>query len=416
MKSSCSAFILIIFWIALFLTIGIFDMKFFRKEKREKYRSSSDNSFFSASDENLPLLLEPKPHDEFSDQTNSSEDNALHKSPKKIPPSEYDYRPRENETFTEELERIVEESYPDKIIFFTEWVSLTVRRLKMLHDLYNMQNMTNTYEENFPEIIDTKVKTLVRLQTCLNRRNKAGKFYYLLLFDLERFLSNTPSSLIISNSEICSKLCTLLETWLTNACFDYKNFERLKVFLKIFFRDGMIYDKPERNNFTIRSIYFSWKNSLFSNERRQEMIDENRNFVNAFYYSVLIDRFEADLEEAAFSMKSFTQIGQSNIEKFHDFLDKYRIPYSGPFKNFEVRSPKLVYFISSLNPSDAIINNFAPIYGCYEFDLASLNLGPSDSQDFWANLDYYPYWLNHFPPWYNLGLDSLREQITNFRF
>ena len=58
--------------------------------------------------------------------------------------------------------------------------------------------------------------------------------------------------------------------------------------------------------------------------------------------------------------------------------------------------------------------NFAPIFGVYEFRLKSLRLGAAEAKEYWENLDFCPLWLHYYPPWYDLGLNNLREQIRQF--
>ena len=159
-------------------------------------------------------------------------------------------------------------------------------------------------------------------------------------------------------------------------------------------------------------IFEAWKNSSFFNEERLALVKEKREFSKALYFNILKDRLNADLEEAAFSLESLVQIGRANIGDFHDFLNKYDIPFSGPYRRSDSGYPRLVYFISSMNPTDSIVNNYYPLYGVYEFKLGSLNIPSEDALDYWENLDVCPYWLIHYPPLFNLALDSMREQIS----
>ena len=391
-------------------------MKVFHKPVKsidEREPKVENFAYYSNFSEREPLL--PKP--QFSDSDNMNDQDTSQTTSNNSFASDTGISERGENlqiNLRNNLAEYVRDSYDDKLNNFEQWIKLTVRRLEMLHDLYNMQNLTNTHEENYSLIVESKIKNLEHLQKCLDRRNAAGKTFFLLLFNLERFLSSVPSSLLISNRKICFTLCDILESWLKNSCFLEKNFNKLKQFLKAYFRDGGLIRKPGPEIPSLDSIQESWKLSLFFTEKRQTLINEKKDYFKAFYFSVLIDRLETDLQEAAFPIESLNQQGQKNISKFHDFLNKYDIPFSGPFRRFDSNNPTLVYFISSLNPSDAIINNYAPLYGCYDFELKALKLGKSQAQEFWENLEFCPYWLSHYPPWFNLDLSTLREQIQNF--
>ena len=310
------------------------------------------------------------------------------------------------------LEECARDSYPDELEKFKKWIKSAIRRLEMLHDLYKRQNSTNPYEDNYPELVETKIRHLTQLQGCLARRNAARKTYFLLAFDLERYLSNTPSSLIISNPTISANLCTLLQNWLQNSCFSISNYNHLKRFLKVYFKDGVIVRPQGNRNPSIFSVINSWKTSLFYDERRENMINGKRNIMKALFFSVLIDRFEADLEEAAFPLESLLKLGQKDVKYFTDFLSKYEIPFSGPFKNSDAKNPRLTYFISDLNPSDAIVNNYVPLYGSYMFNLTALQMDTHQSHKLWDTLDQSPAWLLNYPPLFVLEIDALTEQIA----
>lgn len=390
-------------------------MKLFQKNSKpieEREPLNGNFTYYSNFSERSPLL--PRPQFNDSDADSDISDKQTTQTPSSSPVLEPDtsYQ-NESRRLRPEVVQYVRDSYYGRIENFKKYIKITIRRLKMLHDLHKLQNIVNRYEENYPDAVQSKLELLERLKSSVERRNAAGKSYFLLLFHLERFLTVTPSSLLISNSEISLTLCEILDSWLMNSCFFEKNFDRLKVFLKAYFRDGALLKTPGQTVPSLTSVYESWKTSLFYTERRQELINERQDFSNAFYFNVLKERLEADIEEAAFPMESLIEFGRSDIRKFHDFLTKHNIPFSGPFRR-ESNEPKLVYFLSSFNPSDAVVNNYSPIYGCFEFGLNSLKLGQTDAQDFFETLEINPYWLEYIPPAFNLDLIALRDQINRF--
>ena len=96
---------------------------------------------------------------------------------------------------------------------------------------------------------------------------------------------------------------------------------------------------------------------------------------------------------------------------FKKFLEKYQIPSAGPYRNSDSASPRLLYFISSINPSDAIANNNFPLFGSFEFRLP-LTREPSSEKRLasWRKLDTMPSWLVHYPPIFQLSLEGIRNQ------
>ena len=311
------------------------------------------------------------------------------------------------------------ERYWESIYQFKYWINGTVRKLRMLHDLYRAQNQTDfLIDSNMgvqSVVVQRTKKKLANLQATLAKHNSANTTYFLLLFHLERFLSNTPSSILVMIPEINDALCHLLESWLQNACFLEEKYDSFKVFLKLFFQNGIVLRNAKNTEEvpSLKTIFEFWKNSLFYTGKRRALIDQKRDYTEAFYFSCLKDQFSMDLEEAAFPLKSLTDIGQTNISEFHDFLKKYEIPFSGPYKRLDIHNPILLYFISSCNPADAIVNNNLPLYGCFEFRLKSLHLPARDAFEFWEKLEKAPYWLTHYPPIFDLTLEPLREQLDN---
>ena len=319
------------------------------------------------------------------------------------------------EIFTTSLDDYVKNCYPDKLAEFTYWITQSVRKLEMLSDLVIEQAGNTTlkghYNRDRANLVNEKIRRIHELTMNVKRRNAENKTYFKLLFDLERFLSTTPSGLLISSQKLCRDLCTLLELWLDNSCFKAENYPRLKLFLREFFKNGDLLRVPINGDPPMKLIFNIWKKSLFFDEKRLELIQERRDFTKAFYFGFLMDRLDADVAEASFPLKTITELGQGNISVFHDFLVKNNIPFAGPYQAPLYWGKQIIYYLSSCNPTESVANGMAPLYGTFKFPLNSLNLPKEQALEFWGNLDLAPFWLNHFPPLFNSALDPMREQF-----
>ena len=318
------------------------------------------------------------------------------------------------EIFTPTLDEYVESCYSDKLVEFKHWILQSVRKLRLLNDLARAQNMTDNdspMNDHLADIINDKNEKLNKLKLCLNRRNAAGKTFFLMLFELERFLSTTPSSLLITNSEICENFCDLLVMWLENSCFHIENYSKFKSFMMEFFKNGVLLRNVEPGNPPIKQVFKIWRKSLFFDEKRLELIHQKRDFSKALYFGFLMNRLDEDLLEASFPLKTITEVGQGNIGVFHDYLARHNIPFVGPYKAPDYWGKQIIYYISSCNPTESVANGMSPLYGTFKFPLNSLQLPKEQALNFWTNLEKSPFWLLYFPPLFNSALDPMREQF-----
>ena len=417
--------------ILLLLFIGIGVCFFVTMDKRSHLpREITDNSRLSTTPPNTPDIL-PTINEEtnefpwnFTDSDAStssfiSGDNARNDtspSPDLIEFSEPEDQGEDEEMFSTTLDEYVENAYLDKINEFKQWVGQTVRKLKMLNELSEVQNFTERYETHLSDLIEKKRRRLTEIGIILARRNARKRTYYLLLFDLERFLSTTPSGLLVSSPVLCRNLCDILVSWLANPCFEVQNFPKFKSFLKEFFQSGVLLRAPTPGNPPIKLIYDLWKKSLFFDETRNVMITRKRDFSKAFYFGFLMDRFDEDLKEAIFPLQTITELGRGNISVFHDFLVRHNIPYSGPYQAPDYfGGKKIIYFLSSCDPADNFANGLAPLFGSFTFNLNSLQMPMEDAVNFWNNLEIAPFWLLHIPPIFNLSLESMRQEFNKLQ-
>ena len=189
-SGACVYLFFIAFWITI-ASISLLDMRFNQKsspkDKRENASFENPLEITNSSPIDIPRprfefpgpyvtteLVGPQtPNNSFSSDSENTTDT----------PGPDDAR-----------ENFVREMYCDRLQTFKKWIHSTIRRLEMLHDLHKMQALTDRYEDNYPDLVETKIQHLQQLHASLNRRNSARKTYFLMMFDLERFLNNTPSS------------------------------------------------------------------------------------------------------------------------------------------------------------------------------------------------------------------------------
>ena len=111
-------------------------------------------------------------------------------------------------------------------------------------------------------------------------------------------------------------------------------------------------------------------------------------------------------------LPTIAEIGQTNLHDFQHFLNKFNIPFSGPYKKISENGRfKLQYFVSGTRPYDCVFNSNYPLYGIYEFRLNSLSYNPDDSKSrsYISELTEMPFWLLHIPPLFNQSLAHIRE-------
>lgn len=318
--------------------------------------------------------------------------------------------------FTPTLNKYVENAFPETMQKFRASVLQTTRKLRMLKSISEVQN----FPENFPnfsqKLVEEKSRKLNLLLANLRRRTDSNRTYYLLLFELEFFLETTPATLIISDGNLCDKLCHLLCAWLGSPTLDSKKFRKITTFLKAYYENGLpseAQSQAEKFNLDpdFDDILKAWKRSRFFTTDALLKIERKRDFLGAFYFDILTSKFDEALQDAAYPLQSILDLGMQNIEFFHEFLQEFEIPFSGPYQKPDSRFPRIIYFVSSCNPSDSIINSQMPLYGAFEFKLNSLQLTSEEAMEFWENLSTAPSWLTHFPPLFNLALDPIRRLL-----
>jgi len=251
--------------------------------------------------------------------------------------------------------------------------------------------------------LETMFRMLEDIHSRVKRRNEKDRTGFIILFDLYNLISNNESS-ILMEPLIHAKLSQVLSDWMDGETlkFGSKNFDKLKLFLK-----GYFMAKKD----TIPSILAAWeKTTLFTPEKLRK-IRLNRTYIQTMYFDSLTDLIDAKVGSNVEYLPTLLEIGQFSSTKFKDFLDKFSIPFSGPYRKILNNGElKIQYFLSSSNTIDPIINGGLPLYGVYEFRLSSLETHSDQAAKFVASLEALPFWLNHVPPLFNESMEFIRNQ------
>ena len=327
---------------------------------------------------------------------------------------ENDEETEEFELFSEDSDQYANEHFIEEKLTLETWFKDTQRKLAMLTEIFTT---LNTMPSRNPDLItdddyqcdraiqvELMQRILEDIHCRVRRRNEKERTAFVILFDLYNLIANNDSSLLL-DTKINSKLCTILRDWLGGETFRPKNFSKLKLFLK-----GYFMAKRE----TIPSIVTAWqKTTLFTGEKMKK-IRANRTFLRTMYFDNITEIIDAKISVNAAYLPTLLEIGQLTSTKFKDFLEKFSIPYSGPYKKILNNGEmKIQYFLSSCSANaDSIVNAGLPLYGVYEFRLSSLEARPDQAAKFVALLDKLPFWLNHVPPLFNESMDAVRNACT----
>ena len=309
------------------------------------------------------------------------------------------------------IEKLNKMAYRGNLEIFKTSMKTICRQLRMLHFV------SHHYHESKDEDLakdEKSVKQLNAIKRTIERKTSYVLPHFGTLFHIHRFLENTPANVFIENRKLTEALCTLIETWLKNPTFHYQNYENLLYFLRGFYEDYSCHSYKSVGPPTLYEIKTLWQYSYyFDHEIHNEKIILKDDYIGAFYFSVLIEKFNEKLTEAAYPIPAVIELARNlGLDFFDQFLRKFKIPFSGPFRSFDLSTPKISYFLSSVNPADSITNNFVPLYGPYAFDLSSLpKLETETATKVWERLEEIPFWLTYIPPAFNLPLIDLREKL-----
>lgn len=319
-----------------------------------------------------------------------------------------------------EIEENTKKAYPIFLNGFKVALQKICRQLRMLNSIYvqdcNDSDRAAIAIEN-EEYYGRRLKQLIAMEKIIERKTAYVEPYFSFLFDLHSFLDTCSMHFIIQDQKLNDKICDLIKIWLESPAFHHQNYEKLLFFLYNFYNGSRFLCQHAPGRSILSDIRDFWESSFYFEPRTySELISKKQDYIGAFYSSVLLKKLEENLDAVANAMSSIIGLAINDLKFFHDFLNKYEIPFSGPYRNNNSNDRRILYFLSSPNPSDSVINNGAPMYGAYTFRLSSLShLDTDTALKIWENLEIIPFWLHHIPPLFNLSLENIREKMFSIK-
>jgi len=317
--------------------------------------------------------------------------------------------------FASESDEYAKEHYFEEKRRLEKWFKQTQRKLAMVSEVYvtvksiRSKNPDQTNDgicqiSNRNSVrLELMFRMLEDIHSRIKRRNEKDRTGFIILFDLYNLISNSDCS-ILMEPLIHAKLCQVLADWMGGETLSTQNFSKLKLFLKGYFM---------AKNDTIPSILAAWENTELFTEKKMRKIRVNRTYVQTMYFDTLTDLIDKKVALNAEYLPTLIEIGQFSSTKFNAFLEKFAIPFSGPYrKMLNNGEMKIQYFLSSCNSIDPIISGGLPLYGVYEFRLSSLETKSDQAAKFVASLETLPFWLNHVPPLFNESMEFIRKECS----
>ena len=309
--------------------------------------------------------------------------------------------------FKKDSEEYFIDNLADERFKMCKWVIDLQRKMRIMTELYKIQDqyrhkyitdMKKRNAANFEFINRTLSSILLRVRG----QNANKKTSFVTLFDLNGIFKNFSSSIFLE-SAISEKFHVILDEWLNGFSFDKTGLLRIKDFLKLF------YCASDTN---LKTIYKSWKSSIYYSRECDLELRVSRNYIGCIYFSILKKSVDNALSMNLNFLPSLIDLGTRNLHDLLEILNKFTIPFSGPYKKVQPNGKlKIQLFISSCSIIDSISNCGLPLYGIFEFRSSCLRLRNDDAIKYINSLDTMPFWLNHMPPLFNKSLACLQQQI-----
>ena len=309
--------------------------------------------------------------------------------------------------FQADTEKYLKDHLADEKFKMCKWVLDMKRKMNIMAELYKLQDqaglkyiadMKKRNAANFQFVLRNLCSILLRLR----RRNFNNQTSFMTLFDLNGLFTNSSSSIFLEQP-ILEKLFQILDEWINGYSFQSNIFPQITEFLKIYY-DSSCMD--------IKAIYKSWKTSMHYSRQRDFDLRVDRNYMDCVYFSILKKSLDNVLIMNMNYLPSLIELGQRQLDSLLNLLEKFSIPFSGPYKKMQADGLlKLQIFISSCSVVDSISNCGLPLYGIFEFSLSCLQMRHDDAVKFTHTLETMPFWLNHMPPLFNKSLSCLQNEL-----
>ena len=292
------------------------------------------------------------------------------------------------------------------------WVEDYQRLSKMSHSLYLYRTVSGVPPSSYStgdSLFDLSERDVVRdrLDKILRRVQKKARkkeACFSTLYSLyELFYAH--DSLIILDREISRKFFLILIEFAWSPIFQSTTEVNCDILL------GYLKAQFDLEKFDMQTLVQKWKISsyYFPGQNIGLPTDLRGNFdpivIEKVYFEPLKCLFMKKLSYAVKFLPTVFGLGKFSSKYFVDFLEKYDILYSGPYR-IENNEHSVRYFISNAHTLDSIFNSNNPLYGVYDIKSRSLNFRPEVAANFLANLPLVPEWLHKRP-------DPFQE-ISNF--
>ena len=282
------------------------------------------------------------------------------------------------------------------------WVEDYQRLSRMSHSLYLYRTVSgvppNSYSaDNLFDVTERDVvrDRLDKILGTVQKKARKKEACFSTLYSLYDLLY-AHDSLLILDREISRKFFLILIEFAWSPFFLSTSEVHCDIFL------GYLKAHFELEKFDMASIVQKWKisNYYFPGQNVGLPTDLRGNFdpvvIEKVYFEPLKLLFMKKLSYAVKFLPTVFQLGQFSSKYFVDFLEKYDILYSGPYR-IENNEHSVRYFISSANCLDSIFNSNNPLYGVYDMKSRSLNFRPEIAANYLANLPLVPEWLQKRP-------------------
>ena len=304
--------------------------------------------------------------------------------------------------FSPSSDQYTDESWQREIENFTIWIKQTCRKLDMMNEVAVLSGKHFDSDTSSPGF-----RALDALYRRIKRANEDLLLRFETLFDLIIILRDFCDASFVYDALIVDRIKKILHELLKNPGFQEYSYPNGAAFLKNF-----LSEKYGSESTSVISIFRAWKATCYYSENLLKMIQTERKYLSAFYFSILSTYIDDRLNSQSQNLTSVLELGMNNIETLENFLCKFDIPFAGPFKRITNKGLRIQMFISAVNPVDSAVNTMIPLYGVYEFRCSSLNMTPENAQKFVNDLSLAPSWLVLYPPFFHGTVSEMKRQIT----
>ena len=342
-----------------------------------------------------------------------------------------------------------EPASPLKPRFFTEklkmekWIAKINRQMKMLTFLCNSEE--GRLRSHIPLIeprqtsdpsqtdkiqclpMDQLYGRLKGLHRRVKKQNEKNKTSFFVVFDLVQIIRKFDSSLLL-NASVQEQVEKILNDWICGSSFTAENLPKLNGLLRNYLegqekrvlREEFLAEPDVvRDNSDWTSLINLWRSTFFFTEERFAKINDDQ-ILEGIYFDLLKDVLTSIVARNAEDVPKMVEIGHECLGQLEIFMKKFNIPYSGPYKR-DLAGDKavLVYFISSINADDTIVNGGLPLYGAFDYGTYGIDReGDRDSHNAAHNSKHYlrdtppiPNWLIHLPPLFHKSFGEFQAHF-----